>query len=102
MKNEKQKNIKEMKKRYTFTLDPQPVEKVSAVLKKANLTFSGFINIQITEFAKLIDATGWSEKLENMSVSDALMIMGGIAQGVEEDKKEIKALNVKKKKAKLK
>lgn len=98
MKIKKKKAAGENKKYYTIYLDKENAEKVKRVLSKANLPFSTFVSIQIDAFANLIDETGWSEKLENMSLSDALIVLGGIYKGIENEQKEIKKIEKKKSK----
>lgn len=95
MKTKKKKVVGENKKYYTVCLDAGSADKVKRVLSKANLPFSAFVGIQVNAFANLIDETGWSEKLENMSLSDALLILGGIYQGIEQEQKEIKKIEKK-------
>ena len=97
MKVQKKKAVGENKKYYTVYLDKENAEKVKRVLSKANLPFSAFVSIQINAFANLIDETGWSEKLENMSLSDALIVLGGIYKGIEAEQKEIKEMGYEKK-----
>lgn len=92
MNMKKKKSVDENKKNYTVALDVESTEKVKRILSKANISFSAFVSIQMNSFAKLIDETGWSEKLENMSLSDALIVLGGIFEGIEHEQKEIKEM----------
>jgi len=72
------------KKRYTVTLDKEAFEKVDKILKKAKVSVSGYLNVMVVEFSKIIDESGISEKLDNLSTSEALKLMAEIFEGIEE------------------
>lgn len=85
MKNIKKKPV-EKKRHYTVTLDKEPCEKVNKLLKKAKLSLSAYMNVMVIEFSRIIDETGISEKLDNLSTSEALKLMAQIFEGLEEAK----------------
>jgi len=83
------------KKRYNVTLDVDSAEKVIKLLHKCKLTLSGFMTVLVNRFAEIVDETGFSEKLENLTISEGLVLMSQIMQGIEVEQKEIKKVEKK-------
>ena len=76
------KIICENKHRYNVMLNKESAEKVGKVFKLAGLSLSSYLTVEVDEFAKIIDETGVSKKLDRMTASDALLIMSGLFKGV--------------------
>lgn len=85
-----------MKKRYNVTLNQETVEKVERILKKANISLSAYLTTLVDEFAWVLDDTGFSEKLENMTMSGAFEMLAHIMKGVESEQKEVQKVDIKK------
>ena len=75
------------KKTYQVTLNIDSTEKVIQVLKLQRLTLSAYLTVLVDEFAKVIDETGFSDKLEKLTVSDSFHLVGDILKGLEIEKK---------------
>lgn len=82
--------ISRNKKRYSVTFDEEAAEKVIKLLRKAKISLSGYLNVLVVQFAKIVDETGISKKLDNLTMPEALMLMSQIMKGIEVEKKRSK------------
>ena len=74
------------KKRYNVCLNEASVDKAVKILRVAGFTLSGYLTVLVDEFARLVDASGYSKLLdagiENLKATDALMMISNILKGV--------------------
>ena len=84
---------------YSVILNEAATEKVRVVLKKANLSLSGFLNVMVCNFAEMIDEEGMSEKMDNLTVAGAFEMLANIFGKIEDEQARERELrkNVKEK-----
>lgn len=71
-----------MKKNYTVSLDKEKVEILQAYLEKGGMSFSGYLNMAVSEFVDAMGKMDLPEDVSKMPLGDFMTAFGRMLRGM--------------------